>query len=318
MQSLWMLVAAFLFSLMAVCVKLVSDTYSTPEIVMYRSLIGAIFLSFMVLVKGGSFKTKYPLQHLWRGTVGATAFGLWFFSMSQLPLATSITLNYMSPIWIAAILFGIGLWYGRLQFEWRLACAIVASFIGIYILLQPTLAEDQWLGALIAFISGILAALAYLQVKHLGNLGEPEYRVVFYFCVIGTVGGAIMATVAAHIMPGGDGITFHAHSFLSVSYLVFIGVSAALGQMAMTRAYHLGNTLVTANLQYSGIVFSCIWGLLIWNDALTWLGWSGIAIIIVSGVTTTFFDVRHRMAATATTYEAARKKFSQQNQSEGS
>lgn len=121
MQSLWMLVAAFVFSLMAVCVKLVSDTYSTPEIVMYRSLIGAVFLFCMVLVKGGSFKTKYPLQHLWRGTVGATAFGLWFFSMSQLPLATSITLNYMSPIWIAAILFGIGLFHGRLQFEWRLA-----------------------------------------------------------------------------------------------------------------------------------------------------------------------------------------------------
>lgn len=196
MQSLWMLVAAFVFSLMAVCVKLVSDTYSTPEIVMYRSLIGAVFLFCMVLVKGGSFKTKYPLQHLWRGTVGATAFGLWFFSMSQLPLATSITLNYMSPIWIAAILFGIGLFHGRLQFEWRLACAIIASFIGIYILLQPTLAEDQWLGALIAFISGILAALAYLQVKHLGNLGEPEYRVVFYFCVIGTIGGAIMAVIA--------------------------------------------------------------------------------------------------------------------------
>lgn len=52
MQSLWMLVAAFVFSLMAVCVKLVSDTYSTPEIVMYRSLIGAVFLFCMVLVKG--------------------------------------------------------------------------------------------------------------------------------------------------------------------------------------------------------------------------------------------------------------------------
>lgn len=315
MQSLWMLVAAFVFSLMAVCVKLVSDTYSTPEIVMYRSLIGAIFLFCMVLAKGGSFKTKYPLQHLWRGTVGATAFGLWFFSMSQLPLATSITLNYMSPIWIAAILFGIGLFHGRLQFEWRLACAIVASFIGIYILLQPTLAEDQWFGALIAFISGILAALAYLQVKHLGNLGEPEYRVVFYFCVIGTVGGAIMAVIAAH-MPGGDGIPFHGHSLLSVFYLVFIGVSAALGQMAMTRAYHLGNTLVTANLQYSGIVFSCIWGLLIWNDTLSWHGWLGIAIIIASGVTTTFFDVRHRMAATAATYDAAKKKLSRQSQPE--
>ena len=106
-----MLFATFLFSLMGVCVKLVSEDYSTPEIVMYRSLIGAIFLGCMVGVRGGSFKTAYPFQHLWRGVVGATAFGLWFFSFRGLPLATAMTLNYMSPIWIAGIFFGIGLFH---------------------------------------------------------------------------------------------------------------------------------------------------------------------------------------------------------------
>ncbi len=305
-----MLFATFLFSLMGVCVKLVSDDYSTPEIVMYRSLIGALFLGCLVYIRGGSFKTSYPLQHLWRGVVGATAFGLWFFSFRGLPLATAMTLNYMSPIWIAGILFGIGLYRGKVRFEWKLACAIIASFVGVVLLLQPTIHADQWQSGVVALVSGVLAALAYLQVRHLGNLGEPEYRVVFYFCLIGTVGGALISLICAQL-PGSDGIAFHSHSIKGLVLLTLIGVFAAVGQMAMTRAYHLGKTLVTANLQYSGIVFSSVWGILIWEDFLGWIGWLGVAVIMGSGISTTFFDVRHKMAVTLQTYEKAKKSLAQ-------
>jgi S-adenosylmethionine uptake transporter len=63
--------------------------------------------------------------------------------------------------------------------------------------------------------------------------------------------------------------------------------------MAMTRAYRLGNTLVTANLQYTGIVFSSLWGIVIWNDVLGLYGWLGIAIILVSGIVATFYNIRN-------------------------
>lgn len=305
-----MLFATFLFSLMGVCVKLVSEDYSTPEIVMYRSLIGAIFLGGMIGVRGGSFKTVYPFQHLWRGIVGATAFGLWFFSFRGLPLATAITLNYMSPIWIAGILFGIGLYHGKVRFEWKLVCAIITSFIGVILLLQPTINANQWQSGMVALISGVLAAMAYLQVRHLGDLGEPEYRVVFYFCMIGTVGGAIISMICAHL-PGSDGIAFHSHSLKGIVLLTLIGIFAAVGQMAMTRAYHLGKTLVTANLQYSGIIFSSIWGILIWEDYLGWAGWLGIIVILGSGISTTFLDVRHKMASTQKTHAKAQKTMAQ-------
>jgi drug/metabolite transporter (DMT)-like permease len=75
--------------------------------------------------------------------------------------------------------------------------------------------------------------------------------------------------------------------------LLSIGVLAAIAQMAMTRAYRLGNTLVTANLQYTGIVFSSIWGVLIWSDILSFFSWLGIAIILVSGIVATFYNIRN-------------------------
>ena len=298
MQSLWMLFATFMFSVMSVCVKLISGSYSTTEIVMYRSLIGGIFIGVLVFIKKGSFRTKLPLQHLWRGVVGATAFGLWFYSMGYLPIATAVTLNYMSPIWIATILFGISLIRKQARFDWRLVITIISSFVGVALLLKPTIHADQWQAGLVGLCSGVLAALAYLQVRHLGALGEPEYRVVFYFCVTGTIGAALLCVINAQ-MPGNDPVIFHSHDARGFFMLSTIGITAAIGQMAMTRAYHLGKTLLTANLQYTGIVFSAAWGMLIWNDIMGWSGWLGLMIILCSGVVATFLDVRYRMAATA-------------------
>ena len=75
MQSLWMLLASFLFAAMGVCVKLASSLYSTSEIVMYRGIIGIVILGSMIRLQGGSFKTSMPLAHLWRCVVGVTS--LW-------------------------------------------------------------------------------------------------------------------------------------------------------------------------------------------------------------------------------------------------
>ena len=74
--------------------------------------------------------------------------------------------------------------------------------------------------------------------------------------------------------------------------LISIGVTATIAQIAMTRAYRLGKMLVTANLQYSGIVFSSVWGILIWGDHIDVTGWMGIAIILVSGIAATFYNAR--------------------------
>ena len=295
MQSLWMLFAAFVFSIMSVCVKMASGMYTTAEIVMYRGFIGVIFMAVLVVLQGGSFRTAFPWHHFWRGAVGVTALSLWFYAISELPLATGMTLNYMSPIWIAVILFSVGWWRKKTEFEWPLSFAILLSFVGVTLLLRPAFHADQWAAALVGLASGIVSALAYLQVKTLGKMGEPEYRVVFYFSVTTLLGG-----LASSMMPseaGGAAMTdWNAHSAKGITLLLLVGVTAVIAQIAMTRAYRLGKTLVTANLQYAGIVFSSIWGIAIWGDMLSWTGWLGIGIIIVSGIAATYYNTRNATA----------------------
>ncbi|WP_076592476.1 DMT family transporter [Herminiimonas arsenitoxidans] len=292
MQSLWMLFATFSFAIMGVCVKLASETYTVAEILMYRGLIGVIFIYALILRQNGSLKTPFIWQHLWRCFIGTVAVWLWFYAITLLPLATAMTLNYMAPIWISGILFFAAWRLGKRRFEWGLVTAILASFIGVTLLLRPSIHDDQWLGGVIGLLSGALSALAYLQVRHLGQLGEPESRVVFYFSATGLFAG-FLGCMFGPGLQGEPVSIFRAHSTYGITLLLSIGVLAAMAQMAMTRAYRLGNTLVTANLQYTGIVFSSLWGIIIWSDVLGLYGWLGIAIILISGIVATFYNIRN-------------------------
>ncbi len=295
MQSLWMLLATVIFSIMGVCVKLASAYYSTAEIVMVRGAIGMLFIGGLVLMRGDSLCTRFPRSHLWRGVVGVTALSLWFYAIANLPLAMAMTLNYMAPIWIAAILFIAGWWRGALRFEWGMLAAIIASFAGVTLLLQPSMQLSQWHTGLIALFSGVLSALAYLQVRQLGQLGEPEFRVVFYFSMTGTVAGFVGTFLTDG--PQGHSAVWQQPTLKGALLMIAIGVTATVAQMAMTRAYRLGKMLVTANLQYTGIVFSSFWGVLLWQDVLGWKGWSGITVILLSGLVATYYNTRNTKAA---------------------
>ena len=299
MQSLWMLFASFVFAIMGVCVKLASATSSTSEIVMCRGLVGMLLIAGFARMQRVSLRTTLPWHHAWRGLVGVTALWLWFFAIGQLPLATAMTLNYLAPIWIAAIVFTLGWWHKQRRFEWGLAAAIITSFAGVALLLRPTIHAEQWLGGLLALISGFLSALAYIQVKKLGQLGEPEYRVVFYFSVSGVIAGLLSGLADSYLRTG----EFHIlHTLTATDFLLLgsIGLTATIAQIAMTRAYRLGAMLVTANLQYTGIVFSSIWGILIWGDHLELSGWLGIVIILVSGIAATFYNARSSIKTAGT------------------
>ncbi|MBP0621808.1 MULTISPECIES: DMT family transporter [unclassified Cupriavidus] len=283
MQSLWMLFAAFSFSLMGVGVKLASDLYTTGEIVFYRGLISVVIMWVLLSSRGVPVRTPYMLSHIKRSVFGVTALMLWFTSITLLPLATAMTLNYMSPVWIALILGASAALAGTAgNADRRLVLAILLSFAGVICLLQPSVGKDQLTGGLVGLISGVFTALAYVEVRQLGQLGEPEGRIVFYFSLVGMIAGLAWMLISG-VSP---------HTWYGVGLLLAIGILATLGQTAMTRAYKRGNTLLTANLQYAGIVFSSVWGMLIWSDQLNWLSWLGMGLIIASGIATTLMRAR--------------------------
>jgi S-adenosylmethionine uptake transporter len=286
MQALWMLLASLFFASMGVCIKLASTHFNSFEIVAYRGLVGVIFLLGFTRVRGISLATQVPMMHLWRSVVGVVALTTWFYAIAALPLATAVTLNYMSSVWIATFLLGGALLtQGRnapIRQQSPLFLTVLAGFAGVAMMLRPTLNADQFLGALMGLLSGILSAFAYLQVAALARAGEPESRTVFYFS-------------AAAVLAGALGMLFVGASpwrWPSALWLLPIGLLAVMGQLCMTRAYSQGATMVVANLQYSGIVFAGLLGLVFFDDVLPLMGWAGMALIIASGIAATVLRAR--------------------------
>lgn len=281
---LLMVLATLLFATMGVCVKLASAYYGAGEIVMYRGLVGTLFLFALSRAKGLSLKTTVPAMHFWRSLSGVIALSLWFFAISKLPLATAMTLNYMSSVWMALFLIGGAVLMGAAKVDPRLIITVLLGFVGVGLVLQPAMEDQQVWHGLAGLASGMLSAMAYLQVTSLGRAGEPEFRIVFYFSMGGVVAGAL-TTIVSH---GG----WHGHTWTGAALLLAVGVLATAAQLLMTRAYGTGKPLVNASLQYLGIVFSALYGVLIFGDLLGLLSWIGILLIVVAGLGATLLRAR--------------------------
>ena len=261
-----MVLGALIFATMGVCVKFASVWFGSAEIVFYRGLIGIVFLWLLARSRG-------------------------------VPLATAMTLNYMSSVWIAAFLVGGALlaWVpvpgrdGSLPkppLQAPLVLTVLAGFAGVVLMLKPSVDYQQGFAGLMGLLSGLTAAFAYMQVIALSRIGEPETRTVFYFAL-----GSFVAGGLGMVLTG-----VSAWEWRHALWLLPVGLLAAVGQLCMTRAYASAKTesgtLLVANLQYSGIVFAALYSVLLFGDRIDAAGWAGMALIVASGIAATVLRQR--------------------------
>ncbi|MGB8240149.1 MAG: DMT family transporter [Azonexus sp.] len=275
MQSLWMLVASLLFACMGVCVKLAAETHSAVEITFYRSFISLLIMFVLVRLHGVRLATPHWRWQVSRGVIGFAAIFAYFYAIILLPLATAVTLNYTSAIFLAIYLALAGM-----RMSGGILGALLVGLLGVAMLLKPTLHADQLSAGLIGLGSGVLAGMAYFSVRELGARGEPEVRTVFYFSLVSSVCAALWLLFSE----------LHAVDLRSGLLLLGVASFATAAQLAMTRAYTRGKTLLSAALAYSTVIFSSLFGVLFWGEVLDASAWFAIALIILSGIAATHFS----------------------------
>ena len=269
-QSLWMVVASFLFGCMGVCVKFAAVNNDSGEIVLWRCLVAVLVISGMMLLRRQSPATPHLKSHAFRSISGFSALFLYFYAITQLPLATAVTLNYTSPIFFVIwqiLLRG----FRPTRLAWL---AVLLGFCGVVLLLRPSVDGDHLFGAVLGLISGGLAGLAYFHIRQLGALGEPEWRTVFYFSLFSVVGALLWV--------GWHG--FHWPEPADMVWLIGAGLFATGAQLALTRAYRRGKTTFSNALAYTTVIFASLFGALFFGERIDGLGWVSIGLIILSGV----------------------------------
>jgi drug/metabolite transporter (DMT)-like permease len=272
--SIWMIGASLAFALMAACIKL-ATRHEVPvaQVLFYRGAVSLLAIGVVLRMLGLPAASPHWKAHVKRSLWSYAGMVAFFTAISRLPLATAVTLNYTSSLWLGVILSARpGEHASR-----PLLGVTLAGFAGIGLMLRPTLDTTQWSAALIGLASGVTGALAALNVRDIGRLNEPPLRTVFYFSLF----------VAAMSTPGFLLSHPWSVSLEGLLYAIGAGLLAAFGQLGVTLAYQRGHTQLVSLWGYTQVVFTTLLGILLWGDRLPLTSWLGMLIILLSGATAT-------------------------------
>lgn len=270
MGILLIIASAFCFSMMGLFVRLAGDLPSVEK-GFFRNVVAAVF-AFIIIVrekKGFAFDIKnLPLLSL-RSICGTVGIVCNFYAIDKLVLADANMLNKMSPFF--TLLFSALLLKEKLK-PYQVA-AVAAAFIGSLFILKPSFANAAFLPALIGFIGGLGAGLAYTCVRALGIRGERSSVIIFFFSAFSCVACLLL------MIPVYEPIALH-----QLIMLILAGLSAAGGQFAITSAYFYAPAREISVYDYTAIIFSTIWGFAFFDQIPDLLSWIGYLVICGAAV----------------------------------
>lgn len=294
MQSFWAIAAAACFSIMAAFVKVCAADLGSFELVFYRSVFGTLFIAFFVFTRGQTLKTKHFGMHVVRSFLGVLSIVLWFYALGRMQFGTCMTLIYTTPLFMA-LNFIILARLKSTRAPWLMTASILVGFVGIICMLKPNFNSDEFIPALLCLGVSLIDLATYWQMKQMGQLKEPSWRIVFYFSVLGIVFAAV-----GTMFTGG----FHALDSKALGGILAMGLFATLGQICTTRSYAYGNMLLSSCLGFSAIPFSAVMGILLFDDAVEAASLIGMSLILASGVTAAV--TTKKMEAAERSQQAAR------------
>ena len=191
-------------------------------------------------------------------------------TLTLLPLATAVTLGYSSAIFLALLSFILL----HEHITHRTVAVLFIGLMGVAVLLRPGFSAGQAWGLSCGLFGAAATGLAHLQLREMSATGEPAWRIVFYFSLVSTLMSAMLATVQG----------WHTPPLAALPYLLGIGVSGLTAQLALTRAYAVGQKFTVAALSYLTVVYSVVFGHYLFHETLGWQEMAGIAIIIPAGL----------------------------------
>ncbi|QDY70336.1 DMT family transporter [Qingshengfaniella alkalisoli] len=272
------LAAVSIFVVMQILVKSVSGTIPPGQSMFFRSLFAmpviVVWLAFRHELRQG-LKTRKPMAHVWRGVVGTCAMGLGFAALGLLPLPEVTAISYATPLLVvmfAAMFLGEDV--GLFRF-----LMVMLGLSGVLIVLSPRLTgfepgvnNAETLGAIVALLGAICAALAQVFVRNMVRT-EDAAAIVFWFSVTATV--LSLATIPfGWVVPDPK----------TAGILIVMGLVGGLGQIFLTSAYRFADASLIAPFDYASMILALAAGYFLFNEVPTPTMLTGASVIIGAGI----------------------------------
>jgi len=262
--------AFFMFTVMNMFAKLLSENHSVIEIAFYRNLIASVPFLMMVFVFGKREILVIRSKPVWvgvRAAGGAVSLVVTFTAFSMMPLADTTALLFTSSLFIP-ILGVLILKESVGPYRWA---AVVIGFAGVIIMSLPS-GEVYKLGIMVALCAALMHALLQILLRYLGRFESPE-TISFYFFIVGTFLTALPLPFIA-VRP----------TLAELPLLLGVGLSGAAAQWLLSTAFRNAQAAIVTVFNYSSIVWATMLGWMIWNDWPTSTVMIGATIVIASNI----------------------------------
>ncbi|MFN3511543.1 MAG: DMT family transporter [Phenylobacterium sp.] len=249
------------------------------EIIFFRNAFAFVpVLAYVGRTSGfGVLKTRRPLGHAARATVGLVGMVCGFTAVSMLPLTEATALSFAAPIFMTALSVPILKEKVGLH-RWG---AVLVGFVGVLIMIRPDPTHMPLLGAAFGLAGALGAAGAMIAVREIGRT-EPGPTIVFYFTLAGCFLGLSSLPFGGWIVP--DAIT--------LAMLVATGLVGGVGQLLLTEALRRAPVAVVAPFDYTQLVWAGLIGYLVWDEIPRPYTVAGALIVAASGVYILFRETR--------------------------
>ena len=278
----YVLIAAFGFSLMSMFVKLAGDLPAFEK-AFFRNFVALIFIVILMLRSRTSFR---PERRNLPALFGRCFFGTLgllcnFYAIGRLNLPDANMLNKLSPFF--AILFSIFLLREKPNLVQVLG--VLVAFFGSVCIIKPSFDNPQMLPALAGVLGGLGAGAAYTFVRYLGARGENGSRIVFYF-------SAFSCLVCLPFLL----LDYAPVSARQLVYLLLAGVFACVGQLGITKAYVCAPAKEISVYDYTQVLFAAALGYFAFGEVPDGLSVLGYVLICGAGVGMYFYNNRKAAA----------------------
>ncbi|WP_406645480.1 DMT family transporter [Aliisedimentitalea scapharcae] len=264
MGVVWMLVTGLNFVAVTALVKYLGTNVPPAQAAFLRYLLGLVFLLPMLgAIRNTALSPRMHLLFFGRGIIHSGGVILWFFAMTQIPLAEVTAMNYLSPVYVT---IGAALFLGETLAARRIA-AIAVALIGAIIILRPGFREISP-GHLAMLVTAVLFGGSYLLAKFTVDAANPPV-VVAMLSIWVTIGLAPFAW-AVWVPP----------SWSDLGILFGVACFATAGHYSMTLAFRAAPVAVTQPVTFLQLVWATALGALVFDEAVdVWVVAGGTLIL---------------------------------------
>jgi drug/metabolite transporter (DMT)-like permease len=259
------------FAVAAALVKMAAPTIPTAQIVFFRCVVAVTALWPLLAREGGfrALRTSQPLWHVVRTLSGFGGMMTAFYGYATLPLAEVTALGFTMPLFLTIL--SIPLLGEKVGI--RRASAVVVGFLGVLLILRPGVAAIPLLPALAVVFGAICWAMAMIAIRRMGQLGESNVTIVVWFSLGGVLLSGLL-TVPVWVTPGA----------FELAALIGVGLSSTLAQLLITDAYRSGEPVVVAPFEYSGILWTSLIGMALFDETPSPTMLAGVAVLVACGL----------------------------------